>query len=77
MPVALVMGVSLVDFSLGTGKIIALGPNDIVFPEDYVDPVNTMPRRVSQISVGRVLFGGSKIYMFDPDDAALYPRGGT
>jgi hypothetical protein len=68
LTIALVMGVTLVDFGLVTGNTIALGPSDIVFPEDYTDPVNTMPRRVDQIRLGRVLSGISTVYTFDPDD---------
>ena len=66
--VALVMGVTLVDFSLGTGNTLALGPSDTIFPEDYTDPENTKPRRIGQIRLGRVLAGSSKVFTFNPDD---------
>ena len=66
--IVLVMGVTLVDFSLGTGNTVALGSSDVIFPDAYTDPDNTMPRRIGQIRLGRIFSGSSRSYSFDPDD---------
>ena len=65
--IILILTVVFVDFGLGRDVRVDLG-DDAVYPNDYVDPDNTSPRRIGSFRLGYVFSGDTKEFRFDPNE---------
>lgn|GEM_PF-452258 len=56
-----------VDFGLGRDISVDLGEDGVVYPNEYVDPENTTPRRLGSFRLGYVFSGDTEEFRFDPN----------